>query len=161
MDAIGSLFDSPKIEQSPSEEIVPLLLPHTSTSTTHQENLEIFSLIWCDSDVEKVYESRATQEKLLDLIHFQRTFKSIDECKQYISEKTTPIDKIILISSGTFGQDLLACVHHLPQINSVYIYCLLTNNYQSLLDNFSKVDDKFIYLKQSLYFCIVGAMYRK
>jgi hypothetical protein len=147
MGVIGSLFYSPKIEQSPSEEMVPLLLPHTSTSTTHKQNLEIFSLIWCDSDVEKVYESRTTQEKLLDLIHFQRTFKSIDECEQYISEKTTLIDKIILISSGTFGHDLLTRVHHLPQINSVYIYCLLTNNHQSLLDNFSKVDDKFIYLK--------------
>ncbi len=91
--------------------------------------------------MEKVYECRANQEKLLDLIHFQRTFKLIEECEQYIRDETTSVDKIILISSGTFGQDLLTRVHHLPQINSVYIYCLFKANHETLLANFSKVDN--------------------
>jgi hypothetical protein len=148
---MGSFFSSSNVEHSPPEEMVPLFLPYTTTNTIHKQNLEIFSLIWCDSHVEKVYESRVTQEKLLDLIHFQRTFKSIEECEQYIREETTTVDKIILISSGSFGQDLLDRVHHLPQINSVYIYCLLKNNYQTLLTNFPKVDNKLIFFEENIY----------
>lgn len=117
-----------------------------------KENLEIFSLIWCDSDVDKVYQSRATQEKLLDLIHFQCTFKSIEECEQYIRQQTTPLDKIILISSGSFGQDLLARVHSLPQITTVYIYCLLKTNHTALLTDFSKVNESLILLNILLFY---------
>ncbi len=139
---MGSFFSSPEIEPHPSEEKLPLFPPNTATNTTHKQNLDIFSLIWCDSDVQKVYESRATQEKLLDLIHFQRTFNTVEECERYIRERTTTADKIILVSSGSFGSDLLNRVHHLSQINSVYIYCLLKNNYDLLLANFPKVGSR-------------------
>ncbi len=106
----------------------------------------LFSLIWCDLDIESVYGTRMTQEKLLGVIHFRRTFKSIEECEQYIFKKTTPADRIILISSGSFGQDLMrGLVHQLPQVNSVYIYCLLWENYQTLLTKFSKVHGRVIY----------------
>jgi len=95
--------------------------------------------------VDNVYGSRVTQEKLVNLIHFQPTFKSIEEGEIYILNETTVIDKIILISSGSFAQDLISRVHHLPQLNSVYIYCLLKRNYQSLLTRFPKVRDRVIH----------------
>jgi hypothetical protein len=139
MGALQTIFSNSTVCSTVTEDIVPLLPSPVAIDAPFKQNLEIFSLIWCDADVETVYASRPVHEKLLDLINFQRTFKSVNECEQYICQKTTAIDKIILVSSGSFGQDLLNRVHHLPQINAIYIYCLIKENHQTLLTNFTKV----------------------
>ena len=139
MGTLQSLFSKLIGSSTVAEDIIPLLPSPVSIDASLNQNLEVFSLIWCDADVETVYASRPVQEKLLHLINFQRTFKSVNECEQYICQKTTAIDKIILVSSGSFGQDLLNRVHHLPQINAIYIYCLIKENYQTLPANFTKV----------------------
>ena len=138
---ISFLFDF-DIESDDSQTNVPLFSPSASINQIGKPNLETFSLLWCDADVEKVCSSRAMQEKLLDLISFQRTFTSIDECDQYIGQQTKSIDKIILICSGSFAQQLLGRVHALPQIMSVYIYCFHKENYQQLHSQFAKVGDQ-------------------
>lgn len=139
MGALQTIFSQSIASSTVAEDIVPLLPSPVSIGIPLNQNLEIFSLIWCDADVETVYASRPIHEKLSDLINFQRTFKSVNECEQYICQKTTAIDKIILVSSGSFGQDLLNRVHHLPQINAIYVYCLVKENHQTLLAHFTKV----------------------
>jgi poly-beta-hydroxyalkanoate depolymerase len=138
---VSFLFDF-DIEPDSSQTTIPLFPPSASNSLIGKPNLETFSLLWCDADVEKVYSSRATHEKLLDLISFQRTFTSSDECEQYIRQQTTSADKIILICSGSFAQLLLSGVHALPQLTSVYIYCFHKGNYQQLHGQFAKVSDQ-------------------
>ena len=125
MGSTGSYFLSDEVHEGN----VPFFQPCSTNNTIHEQNLEIFSLIWCDADVDNVYGSRVAQEKLVDLIHLQRTFKSIEECTTYILNETNIIDKIILISSGSFAQDLISRVHHIPQLHSIHIYCLLKKTY--------------------------------
>ena len=141
MGSIISFLFGFELEPDGSEVMVPLFPPSASISPVGKPNLEIFSLLWCDADVEKVYSSRATQEKLLDLISFQRTFTSIDECERFICQQTTTIDKIILICSGSFAHQLLSRVHEKAQLTSVYVYCFHTENYQQLNSQFGKVSD--------------------
>ncbi|CAF1256339.1 unnamed protein product [Rotaria magnacalcarata] len=103
------------------------------------KNLEVFSLIWCDESQDRLYENRQTQEKLRDLINFHKKFTNVQKCESYLHHETTVEDKIILISSGTFGHVLLPKIHDMPQVKTIYIYCLHQTNHEQWIMNFSKV----------------------
>ncbi|CAF4605949.1 unnamed protein product, partial [Didymodactylos carnosus] len=109
------IVDETLIESTPPQR-------HISVSVQEKENLEILSLLWLDTNVNQTQHNLDIQTKLRSAINFLKTFNTIDECEKYIQQ--TKQAKITLIVSGDLGQMFVPKVHHLSQLNSIYIYCI-------------------------------------
>jgi hypothetical protein len=109
-------------------------------SPSHDDNLEIFSLIWLDEQVNITEENRQAQSELRLVINHLKTFADRNQCHQYILSHS-PQDRLILIVSGRCGRQLVPEIHHLRQLFSVYIYCMDTQTNKQWAGNFPKVGD--------------------
>lgn len=76
------------------------MLEAYNESRTHDDhyNLEIFSLIWLNSDV-NINESQNKDEKLRTIINQLKKFQDKQECQQYI-EQRSQTDRLVFIVSG-------------------------------------------------------------
>jgi hypothetical protein len=106
-------------------------------SNETKENLEIFSLIWCDIKVNSAIDSRHTQIKLRQIINFLIMFDNIRDCLQYINEKQN--EKVVLIVSAQYGVQLLPLIHKLSQIVAIYVYCDHKEIHEQWANTFEKV----------------------
>ncbi|CAF1351432.1 unnamed protein product, partial [Rotaria sordida] len=87
------------------------------------ENLESFSLLWLDRSVNASQENIAAQSKLRAIINHLKTFEKAEECEKYI-RKCPETDRIVLIVSGGLGQQIVPQIDQLPQLSSIYVYCM-------------------------------------
>ena len=111
----------------------PVLTPLSSTS----ENLETFSLLWLDQNVNLKEENINAQKKLKTVINQLKTFENCQLCEEYI-RKITDVNSIILIVSGRYGRELIPNIHDLLQLNAVYIYCMDVKANELLATNTKK-----------------------
>lgn len=87
-------------------------------------NLELYTLIWCQDNIEQTEE---IQLKLRDSINYLKTFQTVNECYQYIKNNITETllrddEKIILIVSIEYVNELMLFIHEIKQIIAVYIF---------------------------------------
>lgn len=101
-------------------------------------NLETFSLLWLDGEVNTNEENKSAQRRLRTIINQLKTFQDSKACKKYIKSFTEQ-DRIILIVSGRLSKELIPEIHHLRQLSSVYIYCWDKKAYKRWAKDFSKV----------------------
>ncbi|CAF4379910.1 unnamed protein product, partial [Adineta steineri] len=91
------------------------------SSCVKYNNLETYSILWLDPVVNDAKEYIEAQQRLRTSINYIRTFKTIDNCEQYI--QTVPEqDRIFLIINNQFGQELIPQIHQYQQIFAIYIY---------------------------------------
>ena len=111
----------------------------TTTSTTiTQNNLETFSLVWLDSSINDSEDNRQTQERLRAIINHLLTYEDSVDCEKYI--RSVPRDdRIVIIVSGHSGRFLVPRIHPLPQVCSIYVYCMDRKINQQWTKNYSKV----------------------
>ncbi|CAF1221230.1 unnamed protein product [Adineta steineri] len=96
--------------------MIPLLeTPKESIRKRNDNHLESFSLIWLNNN-----ENVDIQKELRNTINHIETFDDVEECKNYI-EKTSENDRLVLVTNGEFGQQIIPSIHQLRQISSVYI----------------------------------------
>ncbi|CAF3980886.1 unnamed protein product, partial [Adineta steineri] len=97
-------------------EMIPLLeIPNQSIRKRNDNHLESFSLIWLNNN-----ENVDIQRELRNIINHIETFDDVEECKDYI-EKTSENDRLVLVTNGEFGQQIIPSIHQLRQISSIYI----------------------------------------
>jgi hypothetical protein len=119
----------------------------------NDNNLETFSLLWLDAQVDTSEENRQAQTQLRDIINHLKTFNDENDCQQYIST-ITPQDRVVFIVSGRLGRTIVPQVHHLQQITSIYIYCMNEQANEQWSKDFTKV---VYFLQYSLtLFLLVG-----
>ena len=111
---------------------------NSKTSQTHDDNLETFSLLWLDAQVNTTEENRQAQQKLRKIINHLKTFDDQNQCQQYILS-LSPQDRLVLIVSGRLGRQLVPQIHQLRQISSIYIYCMDKQANEQWAKNFTKV----------------------
>jgi hypothetical protein len=107
-------------------------------STKHDDNFEIFSLLWLDSSVNQSSENLDCQRKLRTSINYLKTFEDSNQCEQYIRTRSQH-DRLILIVSGQLGQQILPYVHTLRQVIAIYVYCMDKQTNEQWTKNFTKV----------------------
>jgi hypothetical protein len=106
--------------------------------TPSENNLEISSLVWLDGSVNTLQESIDAQQRLRLSINQLETFERVDLCEQYI--KSLPKDnRIVLIVSGSLGQEIVPQIHQYQQIASIYVYCGNKQRNEPWTKPFSKV----------------------
>lgn len=92
-------------------------------STSSQENLETYCLVWLDNYANSSSENRQAQQQLIRIINQLLTFENEYQCLQHI--QTLPKnDRVILIASGRFGRQIVPQIVDFRQITSIYIYCM-------------------------------------
>lgn len=91
-------------------------------------NYETYSLIWLNPSISPEQNLDA-QEKLRLSINYLVTFDKLDECEKYIRSISSD-NRIVLIISDDFGQQLIPNIHFFRQVSSIYIYCGSKEFYQ-------------------------------
>lgn len=114
-----------------------------SNSTQKDDNLETYSLIWLDAEVNNSKENLQAQQQLRTSINHLRTFEDDQQCLAYISTFSKE-DRIILIVSGRFGQTVVPKITHLPQIISIYVYCMNREHHEKWAQSFVKVCFEYV-----------------
>jgi hypothetical protein len=103
----------------------------------NDDNLEIFSLIWLDDNI-NIQERQDKQTKLRRVINHLRKFEDEHECQQYI-EKRQKEDRLVIIVSDQSGREVIPRIHQLRQVSSIYVYGKDKNSSQQWTSEFSKV----------------------
>lgn len=101
-------------------------------------NLETFSLIWLDHNVNTRNENERIEQDLRKAINHLIKFEDEQDCQNYIEERLEE-DRLILILNGLSSYTLVPRIHPLPQVYSIYIDCTSTPVNQEWIHKFSKV----------------------
>lgn len=123
-------------------------------SKKYDDNLETFILIWLDPQVNKTDENQQLQTKLREIIYRFRTFDDQQQCKRYIVS-LSPRDRIVFIVNGYCGRELVPQIHQLPQLSSIYIYCMNKQANEQWTKDFNKVG-YILFFCLSLIFFLFG-----
>ncbi len=110
----------------------------TTSPAAYGIDLESVYLIWLDASADLSAENIGTQKQLRSIIHNFKTFLNVQDCEQYINEKTN-YDRIFLIVSGRLGRKIVPCIHQLRQIFSIYVYCQDKQRNEEWANKFTKV----------------------
>ncbi|UJR17402.1 hypothetical protein I4U23_004297 [Adineta vaga] len=116
----------------------------------NNENVEELSVVWVDSCINKTDDCLDMANKLRSITNSLITFDTIDKCMYYVNSSTAE-EKIFLIVSGDFGENLVPKIYHLSKIISIYIFCydkikhdLWSNTYKpKVQDVFTEKDALF------------------
>lgn len=84
------------------------------------ENLQTFSLLWLDAEVNSE-KNQDVQQQLRATINQLKTFEDPDECLQYI-QQTSKEDRLALIVSDQWSQEVVPSIHQLQQVSLIYVY---------------------------------------
>ncbi|CAF4914443.1 unnamed protein product [Rotaria sp. Silwood1] len=117
----------------------------TSTSLSYDEygtniddqQLEIFCIIWLDDNTQ-ASDDRDTEQRLRSIINRLKRFKEIQQCEQYINERS-PEDRLILIVSGRLGRELVPSIHASRKVISIYVYCMDETAHKEWSKNYVKI----------------------
>jgi hypothetical protein len=100
-------------------------------------NLELFTCLWLDQNVNSTKDNRDTQRELRQVINHFRTFDNADACEQYIRKVTQ--EKIILIVAGSLGRQVVPRLHDQPQLAACYVFCQDKKSSEQWASKFYKV----------------------
>ncbi|UJR12274.1 hypothetical protein I4U23_016451 [Adineta vaga] len=86
----------------------------------NERNLEPYTLVWYDADMNDTNDTQQIQYELHRLINFIKIFNDPDKCQTYIEEIKT--EKIIIIMSNNHDHQLLRHFHDQIRVIAIYIY---------------------------------------
>ncbi|CAF0960412.1 unnamed protein product [Didymodactylos carnosus] len=110
------------------------------------DNLETYTLIWLDKNVNETEENLNTQKKLRAAIN---QLKVIDDCNKCVNYLTDIKDqKMVLIVSGSYGPQVIPVVHGLKQLNDIYVFCVDKKSNEEWSKDYEKVKGVFTDSKQ-------------
>jgi hypothetical protein len=117
----------------------------------NDENLETFTLIWLDGEINSVI-TEDIRDKIQTFINHIKKFADKNACQQYIEQRRED-DRLIIIVSGSLGRQLVPNIHKLRQVLSIYVYCMNKKAHEEWACKFSKVRlslKNFIFIKNFL-----------
>lgn len=94
----------------------------SSNTNIDDMNLEMFCIIWLDSNV-KATENQAIEKKLRSIINRFKRFHDVSQCQKYIHERS-PYERLFMITSGRLGQEIVPTIQNARQVISIYVYCM-------------------------------------
>lgn len=111
----------------------------SNKTSIHNENLEIFSIIWLDNTLKKSSKIKSLQKQLQLIINFIKIFQNEQICEDYIKQMSNN-ECILLIINDQIGEKFISNIHQLKQIFSIYIYSSSKNIDQPWINQYNKVN---------------------
>ncbi|CAF1633973.1 unnamed protein product, partial [Didymodactylos carnosus] len=108
-----------------------------SSININDENLEDLTVIWLDENINKTNDCLDTKTRLRYVINYLKTFIDPDECIDYITSISN--ERVFLIISGSFGENIIPLISDLKQILSIYIFCSNKFKYEQWAHNYEKI----------------------
>lgn len=106
--------------------------------------VEDVTILWFDQFMDET-ENRGDVEKTKTLLReindYVLFFSQPDPCIDYV--KSVGKEKIFIIMSGFYAKEHLEKIHSLPQVDSVFIFCVFRAKYLPLKEKYSKIIDVF------------------
>jgi tetratricopeptide (TPR) repeat protein len=100
-------------------------------------------VIWLDANAEKKPKKfERTKTRIRRIVNYLKPFNDVDECIAYITDMKD--EKIFFIVSGKYGKKILPVIHDLPNIESIYIFCLDKDKHAVWSEEFNKVRGIFV-----------------
>jgi hypothetical protein len=106
-------------------------------SQNDDDNLETFSIFWLDASVNDE-KNLAAQKTLRSIINQLKTFDDAEEFMARI-RRLCQGDLTVLIVSGQLGCIVVPEIHSLPQVSSIYVYCMNKAVHEEWSQSYSKV----------------------
>lgn len=91
-----------------------------SVTNDDDKHVDIFSLIWLDTDDHLKMHPDAEQ-KLRNIINHLRYFEDPKQCQAYIDQRSKE-DRVILVVNEQLVHEIIPLIHQLRQVLSIYIY---------------------------------------
>ena len=107
----------------------------TDSNSASAENKEDVTLIWLDKTID------ASRTALREITNYVRLYTELEPCIDYIRSINT--ERIFLIVSGSYTEACLPQIHNLPQVDSVFIFCINLQKYKNYSEDYSKIVDVF------------------
>ncbi|CAF1307726.1 unnamed protein product [Adineta steineri] len=107
-----------------------------------QDNLEPFTVVWADTQINKSEDCLKTQDNLQRIINCLKLFDDAQKCILFV-ENTSNDDIIFLIVSGELGNTILASLHALPQVAYVYAFCFESAIHEQWTKHYEKIRGVF------------------
>jgi hypothetical protein len=118
----------------------------TASDRSSQENKEIITLIWFDSNTDNAADTQDTMKTLRELNDYVLVYSDIHDCISYIQSVTN--EKIFLVTSGVWATYLLPYVIDLTQLEVVFVLCAKCEQYFYLVEQYSKISGVFVDRKE-------------
>jgi hypothetical protein len=108
-------------------------------SCINNNNLETFSLVWLDVNVNNNKENNGNNKRhLRNIINHLEKFEDEQACQEYIEQRSED-NRLVLVVSDSLGRKLVPQIHQLRQIHSIYVYCEGKQVNEKWTDDFTKV----------------------
>ncbi|UJR12841.1 hypothetical protein I4U23_017015 [Adineta vaga] len=111
-------------------------------ASNESQNKEEITLIMCDQNSDGHDMTKGIPELLQQLYGSVCTYSNLDTYLDYINQIQT--EKIFLILSGQTADDMIDKVCNLKQVDSIYIYCINSTQYEHYLKENNKKYHKVI-----------------
>ena len=112
------------------------------TSGSVHNALQKFLLVWVDANIDESNDDcRHTMEQLRDVVDTVNIFTEPDDCVEFLDGVTK--EKIILITSGSLGPDLLPRIHAKVELDAVYVFCGNKERNEAWAEEWSKIKGVF------------------
>lgn len=103
-------------------------------------------LVWLDCMIDdNSSDCRNTITQLRRIVNTVNTFTDSEQCIEFMELMKT--ENICLIISGTLGQSIVPRVHNLPQVNTIFVFCMKKPYHQQWAKSCSKVKGVFNQIK--------------
>ena len=110
----------------------------TLNSTRLRCRLNSILLVWVDGSIdENQSDCQHTLDQLRAVVKNISLFRNTDDCVKFFHETT--IDRMLVITSGALGQDLVQQIHALPQVDTIYIFCGNVTRHETWAVNWAKI----------------------
>lgn len=90
--------------------------------SSQSQNLESITLIWYDPRLDHTEDTSKTAQELREINNYVIFYLDQCECVDYIKSFTD--EKIFLITSVKSSSEILPEINKLPQIDSIFIFCI-------------------------------------
>ena len=94
----------------------------TNSSSRSRRVVQNFLLVWLDANVAS--SSQDTQHALRQLrtvVNDINLFTDPDECVTFLQD--IQMEKAFVITSGSFGQTCVPCIHPMAQVDAIFLFC--------------------------------------
>ncbi|UJR18233.1 hypothetical protein I4U23_005133 [Adineta vaga] len=118
------------------------LQEHRPSAPVRMEIAQNFFLIWLDSSFAETNEDcKRFLTKLQQIVNTIKTYTDPNDCVNFVTDAKD--ENIFMITSGTLGLDCVPRIHHMPQIDSIYIFCDNKTKHEQWTKDWKKVKGVF------------------
>lgn len=108
--------------------------------------LQNVHLVWVDATIdENTPSTMKTLKQFHAIVNDMSSFKEIDGCVEYLNGVKK--EKVLVITSGSLGQELVKQIHPMKQIETIFIFCGNKSRHESWAQQWYKIKGVYECLK--------------